>query len=92
MPIKEIKQPEYVSVRLTFVIRLKPDNTVVTKPFSGYCNDALSIVYESHTALFSMLFPITSIGHCKDTEKVINLMSKMIIELLDILISMLRFR
>lgn len=92
MPIKEIKQPEYVSSCLIFVIRLDPDNIVVTKSFPEYCNAALSVVHELHTAPFSMLFPITSIGHCKDTEKVINLMSKMIIELLDILISMLRFR
>lgn len=71
MPIKEIKRPEYVSVRLIFVIRLKPDNTVVTKSFSEYCNADLSVVHEWHTAPFSMLFPIVSIGYHKVTKFII---------------------
>lgn len=40
------------------VIRLEPDNIVVTKSFSEYCNVALSVVHESHTATFQCSSPL----------------------------------
>lgn len=65
MPIKEIKQPEYVSSCLIFVIRLGPDNIVVTKLFSEYCNATLSVVHGLHTALFQCSSPLFLLGITK---------------------------
>lgn len=69
MPIKEIKRPEYVSVRLIFVIRLEPDNIAVTKLFSEYCNATLSVVHGLHTALFQCSSPLLPLGIAKIRKK-----------------------
>ena len=47
------------------VIRLEPDNIVVTKSFSEYCNAALSVVHESHTAPFQCSSPLFPLGITK---------------------------
>lgn len=52
----------------SLVIRLEPDNIVVTKLFSEYCNAARSVVHESHTSLFQCSSPIVFIGFYKVTN------------------------
>lgn len=45
--------------------RLVSDNIVVTKSFPKYCNAALSVVHESHTALFQCSYPLFPLGITK---------------------------
>lgn len=47
------------------VIRVVSDNIVVTKLFSEYCNAALSVVHESHTAQFQCSSPLFPLGITK---------------------------
>ena len=47
------------------VIRLEPANIVVTKLFSEYYNATLSVVHESHTALFQCSSPLLPMGTTK---------------------------
>lgn len=51
------------------VIRVELDNIVVTKLFSEYCNAALSIVHELHTALFQCSSPLFQLGITKLMKK-----------------------
>lgn len=50
---------------ILLVIRLEPDNIVVTKLFSEYCNAALFVVHESHTAPFHCSSPLFPLGITK---------------------------
>ena len=50
---------------ILLVIRLEPDNIVVTKSFSEYCNAALSVVHELHTAPFQCSSPLLPLGMTK---------------------------
>lgn len=45
--------------------RLVSDNIVVTKSFPKYCNAALSVVHESHTAPFQCSSPLFPLGSTK---------------------------
>lgn len=47
------------------VIRLEPNNIVVTKLFSKYCNTALSVVHKLHTAPFQCSSPLFPLGFTK---------------------------
>ena len=68
--IKENKQSDFVSNSLIMsifllMICMEPDNIVVTKSFSEYCNAAPSIVHELHTALFQCFSPLFPLGITK---------------------------
>lgn len=54
------------------VIRLGLDNIVVTKSFSEYCNTALSIVHELHTAQFQCSFPLFPLGSTKISKIILD--------------------
>lgn len=53
-------------------IRLGLDNIVVTKSFSEYCNTALSVVHELHTAQFQCSFPLFPLGSTKISKIILN--------------------
>ena len=42
-----------------------PDNIVVTKSYSEYCNAALSVVHELYTAQFQCSSPLFPLGNAK---------------------------
>jgi len=44
------------------MICMEPDNIVVTKSFSEYCNALLSVIHELYTALFQCFSPLFPLG------------------------------